>query len=320
MDRYDRLAAEYQDHLRARNLVPDYVAHRGKILEAFRRFLARRGVREMDDITEEDGRQYIIHLQTTPIRRGFGSREGRLRASATVRGTFCGLAKFFRYLLRHNRILADPFARLESPRQESRLPRTVLTEAEMIRLLLAPDTETARGIRDRALLEVAYSSGLRRCELAGLDVRDVDLARGRLFIRRGKPRKDRVVPIGKPARAWLTRYLTEARPRLHPPAGEPALFVSERGRLCGEMFNEIVRRCARRARIERRLGCHALRHTCATHFLAGGADIRHIQELLGHESPDTTAVYARVFPKDLKAAVAAALGKRDKAVAPPPAA
>ena len=315
MERYARLTDEYLDHRRARNYAAKSVVREALVLEAFQRFIEQRQVRDIDDITEADARQYIIHQQTTPIRKGFG--KGRRRSSATVRGIFHTLALFFRYLRQHNRILSDPFARLDSPRMEYRLPRTVLTETEMIRLLNAPNPDTARGLRDRAMLEVAYSSGLRRGELIGLDVRDVDLVRGRLFIRQGKPRKDRVVPVGRRACEWIVRYLTEARPRLLASARESALFVGLQGRFGG--VNNIVQQHVHRAGIVRWITWHALRHTCATHMLAGGADIRHIQELLGHKSLDTTAVYTRVFPKDLRALVTAAFGKR-RTVAPPPAA
>lgn len=323
MERYDRLADEYLDHLRARNFTAGTVRGRAMTLWSFRFFLTERGVGDIDDTTVDDLRHYIIHLQTTPIRKGAGSHEGRLRCANTIRTHMLLLAAFFRYLLKHNRIMADPFVKIELPQPESHLPRNILTEAEMIRLLNAPDTRGDCGKRDRALLELAYSSGLRRQELIDLDVKDADLVNGRVFVRQGKPRKDRVVPFGRLAGEWLTRYLTDARPYLLNDTRVVALFLDYRGRrMSGYCMAEIVQRQARRARLTREVSWHAVRHTCATHLLAAGMDIRHIQELLGHESLDTTAIYTRVFPKDLRTIVTKVLGRGKKGtqVASPPAA
>lgn len=310
MKRFDELTDEYITRLRAQHYAAQTIDLRERQLRAFGDRLREQGVRDIDDITVDQVRQYIIHLQETPIRRGAGSKDGRRRSANYIRAVVFKLATFFRYLSNHNRILTDPTLKLEPPRRELRLPRNIMTEAEMIRLLNAP-AATGNGIRDRAMLELGYSSGLRRQEVVNLDAGDIDLRQGRALIRQGKPRKDRVVPVGKTACAWIGRYLDEVRPFQLTDSRVKALFISYRGeRLTGYTVSEIFRQQVRRARIERKVSWHTMRHTCATHLLQAGADIRYIQELLGHASVTTTAIYTRVMPLELKKEVAAVRRKK----------
>lgn len=188
-------------------------------------------------------------------------------------------------------------------RRKERLPRSVLTVKQVEQLLAAPDTGTLLGIRDRALLEVLYSTGIRVGELEQVRVADLDLAGQTLRIRCGKGDKERVVPLGEASCDWLRRYLDDVRPVLAKRRPfERALFVVQAARpLAQTQIRAILRGYQGRCHLRKPVTPHALRHACATHLLQAGADIRLIQELLGHARLDSTAIYTRVAPTDLKA-------------------
>ena len=225
---------------------------------------------------------------------------------ATQAARLSVVRSFFRYLVKSDVLLYDPSAGLELPKRKGILPRSILSKQEVARLLAAPDATTPLGLRDRAMIEVLYSTGIRNAELRALQVYDLDLERGLLRVNEGKNAKDRVVPLGEVACTWLREYLGEARPRLlagHRDAGgEPTVFLSKNGKRLvplGVLYP--LKKHARKAGIERVVTPHTLRHTFATHLLAGHADIRHIQAMLGHASVATTQIYTRVEVTDLKA-------------------
>jgi integrase/recombinase XerD len=203
-------------------------------------------------------------------------------------------------LLEQNVILHNPASELELPRMEKRLPTAALSLAQMDALLAVPNVADPLGVRDRAMLELFYSCVLRRAELCRLELSDLNTERRTLTIRKGKGKKDRVVPVGLRAIAWLERYLQEVRPRLCLDTRTPALFLTG----YGEAFNpDVVSRMVAgwiKKVTGRVASCHLLRHTCATHMLEGGADIRYIQQLLGHEKLETTAIYTEVSIKQLQ--------------------
>jgi integrase/recombinase XerD len=231
----------------------------------------------------------------------FRNRDGKPLAFSSQRVRLQKLKNFFRWLTKQNVIPSNPASELEMPRVEKRLPRAILSEREVEKVLMQADTTDALGLRDRALMEVLYSTGIRRHELAGLDVFDIDAARGTLTVRQGKGRKDRTVPIGERALAWVARYLDEARPALVAPPETPALFLSERGdRLELQYLTTHTRRYVDGAKLGKHGACHIFRHSMATLMLEGGADIRHIQEILGHAETSTTAIYTRVSIRHLK--------------------
>lgn len=212
------------------------------------------------------------------------------------------LRAFFKWLAKTNVIPSNPAADLEMPRIEKRLPRVVFTESEVLKVLEQPDTTDVLGLRDRAMMEVLYSTGVRRFELANLEIYDVDAARGTLTVRQGKNRKDRVVPIGERALAWIAKYLDEARPHLVASPEHPTLFLSERGdKLSLPLLTPLMRGYIDAAKLGKSGACHVFRHTMATLMLEGGADVRHIQEILGHAQLSTTAIYTRVSIRHLKA-------------------
>ncbi len=227
----------------------------------------------------------------------------------------------FRWLSRQNRILVNPGADIELPKMEKRLP-DVLTVAEAERILAAIDVTTALGVRDRAVLETLYSTGIRRMELCALSIYDVDLEQGVVKVRQGKGHKDRVVPIGARAIAWIEKYMSDVRPGLLVgSAQEPTLFITMYGApFSSSHVTTTARAYKLLAGVEKKGACHIFRHTAATQMLENGADTRYVQALLGHEALTTTQIYTRVAIRKLKEVhtathPSAKLGKRVSTVA-----
>jgi integrase/recombinase XerD len=210
------------------------------------------------------------------------------------------LQRFFGWLCRSDHLGANPAADLELPRHQPRSLPKALTPDEIRLLMSVPDLSDPLGIRDRAILELFYASGLRRGAVANLNLEDIDLERGVLFSRKGKGGRDVIVPIGPNASGWLERYLNEVRPLLASPVRERALFVTGYGeRFSPRYLGKWVRQCLKQAGVERG-GCHVLRHSCATHMHDNGADIRFIQQMLGHASIESTQIYTAVSVEKLK--------------------
>lgn len=281
--------AEYLELLRARALSETTIATRRSGLRAFAGWCADRAIVRPGEVTRPVVEAYQRWLY------GFRREDGRALSVTTQTGRLQAVRGFLRWMARTNRIAYNPASELELPRQPVRLPRDVLTVEEAEAVMAGPDTRTMLGLRDRAILETLYSTGARRMEVVGLDVGDVDAERGVLMIREGKGRKDRVVPIGERALWWVARYLADVRPRLVIDAMRGALFVNELGeRLSGSWLTDLVRGYVTKSGVSKAGACHLFRHTCATLMLEGGADIRFIQELLGHADVGTTQIYTRV--------------------------
>lgn len=265
---------------------------------ALRRFVtwaAERGIDRPADIVKPVLERYRRHL--------FYHRKanGQPLTLGTQHGLLAPLKAWFKWLARENHILYNPASELDLPRPPKRLPRTILSVAEVEALLAAADHPTPAGLRDRALLELLYSTGLRRAEAARLALYDLDPNRRLVFVREGKGGRDRVVPIGARALAWLDRYLTEARPLLltH---DHPALFVTDYGEPAPPaMVAAKVKRYMDFAGIDKPGATHLLRHAMATHMLEAGADIRILQALLGHAQLNTTEIYTHVSIEHLRA-------------------
>lgn len=209
------------------------------------------------------------------------------------------LKRFYAYLLRQGRIEVDPTLRIEAPKLPRSLPK-ILTEDDVERLLQAPNLDTPRGLRDRAMLETLYASGLRVSELVGLSLRQVSHDSGVVRVM-GKGAKERLVPLGEEALAWLERYLREARGALLAGRASEALFITGRGGgMTRQMFWQLVKRYAVVAGIVTEISPHSLRHAFATHLLNHGADLRVVQLLLGHADVSTTQIYTHVARERLK--------------------
>lgn len=221
---------------------------------------------------------------------------GKPLSVSSQRGRLGAVKTFFSWLCRENVVQANPASDLELPRAEKRLPVEALTVAQVEAVLAGPDVADPLGIRDRAILELFYSTAIRRTEMARLKLPDLNREKRILWVRQGKGRKDRVVPVGQRALAWVEKYIEDVRPLLAVDPAEQALFLTGYGQAFNEeVLGRNVAELIRKAGIEREgAGCHLFRHTCATHMLEGGADIRYIQQLLGHEKLETTAIYTEV--------------------------
>lgn len=203
--------------------------------------------------------------------------------------------------MRNNHILHNPASDLDLPRLEKRIPRTILTAQEAERVLLGPDIGTAAGLRDRAMLETLYSTGIRRRELLRLRLYDLDRERSTLTIRQGKGRKDRMIPIGERALAWVEKYLREARPLLAIEPDDATLFLTQNGEpFSPATLSTLARNYITQANLRKSGSCHTFRHTMATLMLEGGANLRYIQQMLGHESLNGTEVYTHVAIRKLQ--------------------
>jgi len=256
-----------------------------------RRFAAwcmERGIADPREVTKPILERYQRHLFY------YRKTNGAPLTIGTQSGLLAPLKGYFKWLARENHLLYNPASELQLPRQPKSLPKTILTVMEVEAILAEASPDTATGLRDRALLETLYSTGLRRMEIPKLTLHDVDLVRGIVQVRQGKGGKDRVIPIGARACAWLDKYLLEARPQLL--AGDSlALFVTDYGApLPTEWVATKVKRYMEFAGIHKIGSTHLLRHACATHMLEGGADIRFIQAMLGHSSLTTTEIYTHV--------------------------
>lgn len=219
---------------------------------------------------------------------------------ATANRRLATLRRFYAWALREQRTTVDPCLSLEAARQPLRVPKT-LSEAQVDALLQAPDLSLARGLRDRAMLETLYATGLRVTELVSLKTLDVSLADGVLRVVQGKGGRDRLVPLGAEAAHWLQRYLSQARAELTGGRTSDALFVTARAEaMSRQAFWQLVKKYARLADIQAPLSPHVLRHAFATHLLNHGADLRVVQLLLGHADISTTQIYTHVARERLK--------------------
>jgi len=300
-DGFDRSAPDalalwsdaYLESLAARNYSPGTLEGRRDALKVFLGWCAERGLSQAGQITRpilESFQRWLWRYQKANGQRlGWSTQRARL-------GT---LKDWFRWLARQNVLVHNPASELELPRMEKRLPTAALSLTQVEALLAVPNVGDPLGVRDRAMLELFYSCGVRRAELCRLELPDLNTERRTLTIRRGKGRKDRVVPVGARAVAWLERYLKEVRPRLCLDTRTPALFLTGYGGAFNpDVLSRMVAGWMKQAGLKG--SCHLLRHTCATHMLEGGADIRYIQQLLGHEKLETTAIYTEVSIRQLQ--------------------
>jgi integrase/recombinase XerD len=279
----------YLDHLRVeRRLSPHTLEGYGRDLRALGEFAAGRD-RNASDLDRQDLEALVRDL----MGRGLSARSVG-RAVACIRG-------FYRFLTLQRRVAANPADDLRAPRAWPALPK-LLTLEEVDRLLAQPDTSTPKGLRDRALIELLYATGLRVSELVGLRAADLNLEEGWLTCT-GKGSKQRVVPIGDAAAGWVRRYLTSGRPALLGRRVSSRLFVNARGGTHGLSrvgFWKVLGGYARQAGIGRPISPHVLRHSFATHLLDRGADLRAIQLMLGHADLSTTQIYTHVLEARLR--------------------
>ena len=294
----DGLAVEaerYLDHLAVeRGLSEHTLSAYRRDLRRYVAFLTRRDMLEPGEVEEVTVRSFVASLSAST----HGPNDAPYRATSVAR-TLSAVRSFHRFLLREGVTDRDPAVGVPQPRLPRSLPRPLPVE-DVRRLLEAPDEGSPAGLRDRAILELLYGSGLRISELTGLDVDDLDLEEGSVRVL-GKGGKEREVPLGSFGRDAVGAYLTRGRPPLASVATRGAVFLNARGgRLSRQSCARLLSRYVRLAGIERRVTLHTLRHSFATHLLEGGADVRVVQELLGHASVATTPIYTLVTARHLR--------------------
>jgi integrase/recombinase XerD len=281
-------AARFLDHLSierglSRNTLDAY----RRDLTKYGRYLAERDVTDAADADEAVVAGFVEWLARAEF------EEGRRYRSSSIARSLAAVRMLHAFLVRDGEATEDPARRVGRPNVPKNLPKP-LSIAQVEAILAAPDPATPAGLRDRALLETLYGGGLRVSELTGLDVNDVDLEEGSVRVL-GKGSKEREVPLGRFATEALAAYLTRGRPSLVRPLTRSALLLNQRGgRLTRQGVTLVLARAAERAGIRSRVTPHVLRHSYATHLLEGGADVRVVQELLGHASVATTQIYTLV--------------------------
>ena len=264
-------------------------------IKRFRSWVAKRPeLRNVSDLTTSIVTNFLVELSLTVSKQ----RPSYLSPSHR-NSVISALSQFFRHLYKRGFILVNPMHDVERPNERRGLPRNILSVDEVFKVLACIDTSGAIGLRNRAALELLYTSGLRSGELAKLNISDLDIAE-RLITVDGKGKRERCIPVGKEAAKCLKEYLLQGRSRQRD-GGSQALFLSSMGgRMDIQSLRRYFRKYAKKAGITKSVDLHGLRHTCATHMLANGADIRYIQTLLGHSSLKSTQIYTRVELTDLK--------------------
>lgn len=273
---------QFRDHLaleagNSPHTVENYLRDVRRLVD----YAASKGARGPADVTAAQLREFIYFLKDLGL------------AATTIRRQVSALRTYYKFLIGEGVVARDPSERIESPKRWRTLP-TVLSVADVEKLLAAPNTDEPLAIRDRALLEFAYATGVRVSELVGLTLQDILFEDGvaRVF---GKGAKERMVPVGRRALGAVALYAREIRPTLEKGVGRGALFLNARGgRLSRVGAWGVIKKMAKRAGLAKRVTPHTLRHTFATHLLEGGADLRAVQEMLGHADLSTTQLYTHV--------------------------
>jgi integrase/recombinase XerD len=289
------LLEPFLESLRIRGFSDLTVRSRKRLIGRFCAFASERGVENPTEVSGPMLERYQGFL--------FRSRtkEGKPLSFSTQSGHLSALKMFFKWLCKNRYIPHNPAFEITMPKRGHRLPRATLTVTEVETLLAQPDVNTPLGLRDRTILEVFYSTAIRRGELLRLCLSQLDIERGMVFIDQGKGKKDRYVPIGERALQWVQKYLQDGRPHLCGGKEERELFLSRDGAPMGAShLSERIRRYCTAAGLTKKGSCHLFRHSAATLMLEGGADIRFIQLMLGHSELSSTQVYTHVSAQKLK--------------------
>jgi integrase/recombinase XerD len=282
--------------MQVRHLSSATIALRRSYLARFLAWCDERSVTTLDEITRDvvqSYQRYLFHYRNP--------KTGAPLRFTTQVTLLLPIRSWFSFLIRERVTDCNPAQDLDLPKEPQRLPTCVLTVEEVQRILNVPDVKTALGLRDRAMLETLYSTAMRRGELIGLDVYDLDRERGVITIRHGKGDKTRNVPIGQRALDWLVAYIERARPALVEQSTTQRIFVSFSGKPFGDnCLSNLVTSFIQRAGIAKPGSCHLFRHSAATWMMENGADLRSLQTLLGHASLNTTQIYTHVSIQHLK--------------------
>ena len=314
---FEELKSAYLQHLTLRNLSPLSIRQNEQAIRLFAAFLKEQRVATVLDVDAESLERYKVELMAYRTRKGTALIPGTVRARVFI------IQSWFRWLCRKGFIPHDPIAGVKPPRRAKKLPKGVMTVEEIKQVMAQPDIRTMIGYRDRAIMEVLYSTGMRSAELVHLEVRDLDFEKKTARIRSGKGDRERYVPLSAPCLRFLTRYIETIRPELAEgvrPAGNSwlkkyrtggdILFLSLYGAaLTPSWLGQSMKCYIRQAGIDRPTSpVHGFRHSAATHLMSSGMDIRYVQVMLGHASLDTSQIYAHIEPR--------ALGERLKSCHP----
>lgn len=292
---FESLLNQYLESLLVKGFTEATARTRRNQIESFLAWLKERGIEEPLEVTRPVLERYQRHLFH------YRKKNGEPLSFRSQHALLVAMRQWFRWMTRQNHILHNPASELELPRQGHHLPRHVLNVHEAEQVLQQPEIGDPLGLRDRAIMEVLYSTGMRRMEVANLKVFDVDFDGCTVLIRQGKGRKDRMVPIGQRAVAWMLKYINEARPHLVSEPDDYTIFLTIAGeRIELEYISHIVHDYVEKAQIGKIGSAHLFRHTMATLMLDGGADIRFIQQMLGHVSLRTTEKYTHVAIRQLQ--------------------
>ena len=288
-------ALAYKEQLKAQHYATQSIQYKYASLGWFIEWCHERGIDKIEQITRPILQRYQRHLYYEI------SRSGKPLSVASQRNRLTAVRTWFKFLMRENLILYNPASELELPKPEKRLPKHTLTAEEAEMVMMQPDLETDKGIRDRAILEVLYSTGIRRQEVINIAHCDLNRGAGILAVRQGKGRKDRFVPIGERSLLWVQKYLDEVRPQHCLPSSPDNVFLDEAGReLDPHRVSRAVKKYVKLSEVDKVGSCHLFRHTMATLMLENGADIRFIQQMLGHAMLSTTEIYTHVAIHKLK--------------------
>lgn len=296
MENFNNHLSDFKEHLKVKNYSPKSILAYSQHLTQFFAYLKEMGATDIKRITRETLKEYQLRITT-----GEGERVERY-STFTVSVKIRTIKRFFEYLEETNQILINPAEHIKEPKRETRLPKSVLTESEAGKILDQPNLSTMIGIRDRTVLEVFYSTGIRLEELVNLTIYDCDLQGGLLRVNKGKFAKDRVVPLGKHAVRFLREYITSIRPDYtKKDKGIRNLFVNCNGKpLSNQIIEIMIREYARNTGIKKKVTPHVFRHTFATELVKNGAEITAVQKMLGHSDLRVTHIYAKVAGVEVK--------------------
>lgn len=288
-----------QGTLAKRGLSKRTIAIYKDALVSFGRYLEGWGLADLREVDREVVFGYMEHLKQATSRRE--RKKQRPLSGSTISLKLRCIRLLFGLLVLEGKIFSDPWGESIRQKKVKHLPQDILAEEEIAHLFSLPDPETYTGFRDRTMLELLYATGIRVSELVRMDVPDIDFEERLIQIRQAKGRKDRIVPCTQTAFSYLLEYLRQVRGALiYFNTGEQAVFVSRNGRrMCTNGFRKMLARYTKKSGLRKRITPHTFRHSFATHLLNHGANVRYIQEILGHEQLSTTAIYTRVVVADL---------------------
>lgn len=291
------LAQRYRQHLEVLNRSSETIRHYRWCLKKFFTYLHQIYIDDIHEITSKIVVEYQKHLFYSENTKG---RQDTIR---TQNNHIKVVKDFFRFLYEDDVLAHNPARDIVYAKEPQSLPRIIMSTEEAKKLIHQPDTGTLLGYRDRAILELLYSTGIRRAELRNLKIEDADYQDGFIRINSGKGDRDRVVPLGKIACRYLENYIKGVRIEMHTAKNSPYLFVSKMGSRIGKnLICWLIDKYVKKAELKKHITCHTFRHSCATHMVRNRANLRHVQEILGHKSLNTTQKYIQLTITDLKEA------------------